>query len=341
MKKTLFTLLALAGIAGAAEYVYTGDSNAWLEVAGNWKNTTTNTPLSGGDTYGNLSATQTAGNTFTVEAGTVAKGGKMCHFSNATLDIESNAQVSITGAQQAWTNTQVNVASGATLTYGAQSNLSGVNIDVASGGSLNITAKVQLNGGSITAHGDDVSITSTVSDIKMKNYTLNILSGKVTFGKTWFDAGSNSNGINFNLGEGASVAFTTSVIKADWTTAITLSTTFSEGYVNNGTGDVILGEQVLINFGTRDANSNTTLSDYLTSGIFVGNSITLNDTALTQGSFDADALTSEDVGKYKFVVEGNTLKVQYAAYSQMIPEPTTATLSLLALAGLAARRRRK
>lgn len=56
-------------------------------------------------------------------------------------------------------------------------------------------------------------------------------------------------------------------------------------------------------------------------------------------AFNEAALTGTDVGQYRFLIEDNALKVQYAAY--LVPEPTTATLSLLALACLAARRRRK
>lgn len=345
MKKTLITLLALAGISCAAEttsktYVYTGDSNAWLDVAANWKDTATNTALSGGDGNGNLTAAQTAKNTFTVDGGTV-KGGKMCHFTDATLDIKSNAKVSITGAQTPWTNAKVKVASGSSLTYDAQGiRLTGTNIEIASGGSLKINKKVLFDGATLTAHGSDVSITSTVEDIKLKNFTLNLLSGKLAFGKTWFDGGSNSDGINFTLGEGASVSFSESSLSTGWNTTITLSTSFSKGYVQNGTGDVILGEQVLIDFGSIGDNAST-LNSYLTSGLFAGESIKADGSTLELGSFDATALSAEDVGKYQFVIDGSKLKVQYAAYSQSIPEPTTAALSLLALAGLAARRRRR
>ena len=68
-------------------------------------------------------------------------------------------------------------------------------------------------------------------------------------------------------------------------------------------------------------------------------------TALTKAdTLDFSNLTMEDVGKYtlsyKQLDNGNYgVVVDYV--TTVVPEPTTATLSLLALAGLAARRRRK
>ena len=49
---------------------------------------------------------------------------------------------------------------------------------------------------------------------------------------------------------------------------------------------------------------------------------------------------SETLASYNGNMNGNA-DIVYAVNTEMIPEPATATLSLLALAGLAARRRRK
>ncbi|MDO5471488.1 MAG: PEP-CTERM sorting domain-containing protein [Akkermansia sp.] len=340
MKKTIIALLALAGISGAAEttgktYVYTGNSEAWLEYIPNWVEEGTETTLG---SSGFLSKTQTAGNTFIVTSGTTAKCGQNANFEEGTLKIENGASAKIQGNSK-FTNSTIDI-DGSMEFASSGITMSGCELDVASGASLTLSQKVVFNGSELTVHGNDISISA--EDVKMKNFTLNVLSGNVAFKKTWFDDGSDSdNGITINLSEGASVSFSESVLNQKWNSTITLSTTFSKGYVKNGTGDVILGEKVLIDFGTRNANSDATLSNYLTSGYFAGESIKVNDSALTLASFDANALTAEDVGKYQFVIDGSQLKVQYAAYSESIPEPTTATLSLLALAGLAARRRRR
>ncbi len=53
---------------------------------------------------------------------------------------------------------------------------------------------------------------------------------------------------------------------------------------------------------------------------------------------DASAATAN---QYCFFQEGKDIKVTYVITGTAVPEPATATLSLLALAGLAARRRRK
>lgn len=364
MKKTLITLLALAGISDAAEttsktYVYTGYdySTDWLEYKPNWVEKDTENILG---SSGNLTATETRGNKFVVETGTTAKCGKNANFVEGTLQIEKTASAEIQGNSKFTDSTMdiagglefasggitlsgntMNVASGGSLKFSTNGlTVSGGELNIASGGSLTLASNVKFVDTELTVHGADISITS--EDVKLRDTTLNVLSGEVAFKKTWFDNGSDSdNGITINLAEGAKVSFSESVMSSDWNSTITLSTTFSNGYVQNGTGDVIWTKVELIDFGTRHSTSTATLSDYLTNGYFKGDSFKVNGSALTLGSFDTSALTAEDVGKYQFAVEGNKLMVQYAAYSQSIPEPTTATLSLLALCGLAARRRRK
>ena len=56
---------------------------------------------------------------------------------------------------------------------------------------------------------------------------------------------------------------------------------------------------------------------------------------------DSLVASAENFGQYLIGCDGAGLYVQYVKSSVSIPEPATATLSLLALAGLAARRRRK
>ena len=61
----------------------------------------------------------------------------------------------------------------------------------------------------------------------------------------------------------------------------------------------------------------------------------MTNTAYTIAKLEA---TAENYRKYLLGSDKNGVYVQYV---KAIPEPTTATLSLLALVGLAARRRRK
>ncbi len=93
----------------------------------------------------------------------------------------------------------------------------------------------------------------------------------------------------------------------------------------------------------REGNTNTVFS-----------SLTFNNisgTAMTQVA-NGTTLTTTDTGKFVIANPNNyTMDVQYVVTymaktpvdggTESVPEPTTATLSLLALAGLAARRRRK
>jgi hypothetical protein len=54
----------------------------------------------------------------------------------------------------------------------------------------------------------------------------------------------------------------------------------------------------------------------------------------------AEGIQTETLASYNGNMNGNAA-LTYVVNTVMIPEPATATLSLLALAGLAARRRRK
>ena len=65
---------------------------------------------------------------------------------------------------------------------------------------------------------------------------------------------------------------------------------------------------------------------------------------IKDNTLDFSNLTMEDVGKYKLSYErldNGKYGVVVDYVTTVVPEPTTATLSLLALAGLAARRRRR
>ncbi len=99
--------------------------------------------------------------------------------------------------------------------------------------------------------------------------------------------------------------------------------------------------------GTFDANDYQTLT--LSGGKFTGTGGFEMTSALTgnlvigeNDSYTTATLsaTAADYGKYLLGWDASGVYVQYVK-AVVVPEPTTATLSLLALAGLAARRRRK
>lgn len=120
--------------------------------------------------------------------------------------------------------------------------------------------------------------------------------------------------------------------------------TFNAEVVGSLTNTQIIHESRVLLTLTNPAASN--YSDILTG---ITTNLALEDgTALTKvDTLDFSNLTMEDVGKYtvsyKQLESGNYgVVVDYVTTTtSIIPEPTTATLSLLTLAGLAARRRRK
>ncbi|MBE6418687.1 MAG: PEP-CTERM sorting domain-containing protein [Akkermansiaceae bacterium] len=91
-------------------------------------------------------------------------------------------------------------------------------------------------------------------------------------------------------------------------------------------------------------NKMNLFNEYETSSVALGSSsIKVRDITL----FVVDGIVADDNGNITFKItkesEAHTTSFNYATIEQVeeIPEPTTATLSLLALAGLAVRRRRR
>ncbi len=94
---------------------------------------------------------------------------------------------------------------------------------------------------------------------------------------------------------------------------------------------------------TDAADRQGTFDTVLTSGITY--TVTLTDATAgaqvaTLSWVDADGVTQSSTAAYRGSMNGGEW-ITGSVVSKVVPEPTTATLSLLALAGLAARRRRK
>lgn len=310
MKKTIIALMALAGVAFAETYNYVGDSS-WTEKKSSWESAAGTSPS---ENSAGWTVTGT-GNKFVIGAGKTAKSGGNMTFADTTLEIQN----------------------GGTLNSEAGTTFSNSTLELQTGGSISFIGEAKFNNTIINiADGSAFTTTTSGGGIKLKDTTINTNS-TVTLHRLTFNGDSNMGNIALNLKDAGKISVTnTYVLVNDYTGSITLSAVMQDGYLT-GSGDIILKERTLVDFGGQVYGSNA-LSTLLTR--VQGGTFTLkNGGALTLGTFDSSNLTAGDVGKYKLVMEGSALKVQYAAYS--IPEPTTATLSLLALAGLAARRRRK
>ena len=371
MKKTLIALLTLTGVASAANYTYVGAAptadgepapTAWAESATNWRDENGNLLGTAGLLKDSANSGKVSGSTFAISnAQAVKAGNNTGGFRGATVNIEQGGTLKIDAASAIYgANTTVNVNgklvvnSGKTLgTTSAADGAATVNVlnggilesigkiertavVVAEGGTLKVNADTHIGAAEITLKKGAQFIAH--DDLKLKGTTFT-LEETLTLGNTWLDSNSNTGSATFNLGENGKVAFgTLSLNHSTWgSNTYTLSAICTNGNMA-GDGDIVLFKRTLMTYSSLSNGS----TDQLLSHI-VGGEITLGDETMTHvagnAEFNESALTEENVGQYRFLIEDNQLKVQYAAH--LIPEPATATLSLLALAGLVARRRRK
>lgn len=310
MKKTIIALMALVGVAFAETYNYEGTD--WTETASSWKSDAGTSPSANTSGWTDTGS----GNKFVIGDGKIAKSGGNMTFANTTLEIQN----------------------GGTLNSESATRFSDSTLELQTGSSMSLTGEAIFNNTIINiADGSAFTTTTSGGGIKLKNTTINTDS-TVTLHRLTFNNDSNMGNIALNLKDAGKISVANTYVNDGYTGSITLSAVMQDGYLT-GSGDIILKERTLVDFGSQVSGSNA-LSDLLSR--VQGGTFTLkNGDALTLRSFDSSNLTAGDVGACKIVMEGSEVKVQYVAYSQFIPEPTTATLSLLALAGLAARRRRK
>lgn len=312
MKKTIIALVALSGLASAETYNFVGSDNSWTEVASNWKSDAGTSPNDSGWTNTG------SGNKFVIGKGKIAKSGGNMTFANTTLEIQD----------------------GGTLYTPDPTKFNSTTLEIQKGGTMTIGSEALFNNSTINiADGSAFSTMTSGGGIKLKNTTINTNS-TVTLHRLTFNADSNMGNITLNLKETGKISVTNTYVNSDYTGSITLSAVFQDGYLT-GCGDIILKERTLVDFGNNAGGYGSAELSTLLSRVKGGTLTLKNGDALTLGTFDSSDLTAGDVGTYKLVMDGSAVKVQYVAYSQSIPEPTTATLSLLALAGLAARRRRR
>ena len=205
-----------------------------------------------------------------------------------------------------------------------------VSVDaVDNAGNLSFTGIQSLNLTDLSlADGSVLSVGSGVAAVAAES--ADTFTGVTVSGTAVLEGGSTING-SLDLSEAASIELNN----------------MDEAIDINGDLILVLGENVTVSGNYTEMLENLVAGQSL--DIFrVSGSITLNGLELTDGySEDAGSLIAAiEQGRYSLgyrasaTGDGGTLYLSTAS-SPAVPEPTTATLSLLALAAMAARRRRK
>ncbi len=299
MKKTIITLLALAGVAMGDTLTWKGAATGgdWTEAA-NWTTTGEHTTPQNNDTI------------------VISNGSTVVH--------------NVTGNDTGFV--------GGTTTYKVSNN-SHLTLGTAAP-STNIPAYNPRYDGSFIVDSTS-SITTSAAFFKgtseiygefyLKNNMKTQTDATINFGENGFIAFVDG---SRNAMEGDSHTLTLGAIldvgnEVGAATTYILETRYLIKGVEGGTFDPTDYGTLTLAGGTVTGTNNTVLTS-------TGNTIfNADNTAYTTAMLTA---TADDYGKYQLGADKNGVFVQYV---KAIPEPATATLSLLALAGLAARRRRK
>jgi len=317
MKKTIITLLALAGIAAAADVTWTGAAGD-----GTWNNS---------DNWSGLR-----------EGSSVPVAGDRIVIDNGD-SVSSDSYDYASGTASKWTNanTAIVVKNGSSLTLGKPTTWRGDRYDA------NFTIEELCS----------VSVAKTFLGANNSIYGTLYIGGELS-------PGADTTSIDF--GKSGSIQFldgSNNRMEGNNRT-LTLSAVLDTGV--NGAGATYTLETRYLIMGDSDGDFNPGAYQALTlaGGTMTGtNGLTLTSAregnvtlhawvaAPTEQDPDAggytgaiytnDSLeaTAANYGKYMLGADKNGIYVQYVK-ADIVPEPTTATLSLLALAGLAARRRR-
>ncbi len=199
------------------------------------------------------------------------------------------------------------VATNAKIEVGASATLQLSNGAAVTADEINIVAGATLS-------LDDMAITTDAGDAMVAAYrvsSLNVINADLTF-----SAGSTlvTDGIGISMTEGSVLTFNATSEGEKINLVFTLGTEY--------------GEEGLVQL-----FSNVDIVKFLMDGKEVDASTTL----LASDFFTGDCINENTTLHY----DSNTNMVYLQGVSKVVPEPTTATLSLLALAALAMRRRRK
>ena len=303
MKKTIIVLMALAGVSTADDLGYTKDAAFSNDI------TFTGNPT-GVETI-NLSSIGENWN----DGGSLYWGGTDSTI-NITVDKDCTPWRIKTADGATIDSLTLNFAGDYTLSVGsgnnrpfAFSNIDALTINLGSGGSIETSQKLALsNVGTLNVNfgsGGSIGITQPL-DLGGNSIVMNFTS------ETALD----------NLNEGL---YSRTLISST-------NVYYSTGAIANGRitlSDALLDAAGYTYKGVFYADADGVLYTGVTTDIW--GSVTGVDKNTSVGSLKA--------GEYALVMTNNASS--YGLMANIVPEPTTATLSLLALAGLAARRRRK
>ncbi len=316
MKKTIFALVVLAGVVSAETYTWT--------------------PQSGSNSWGTPANWQTS-------AGTAATSVPKYTNTNADTYIVGDGS-SISAIKHSVGNLGASLALGDNVSLSANWAFIFKEVSIGKNFSYNFTGEDGKVGDGIK-WGVDNSVCATANKLTLDS------------------AYSHNARILTSIGVGSSIDFGTEGSidlsmyvdtqnnqgthlggkKLALSAAITLNDSAASGEIEMVTRYLITGKNIWY----RDVTGVNAMVDYTLSVVREtgGASLTQYELAKSEDAawvingltVDSSALTA---GAYRYVAtEQNGIGIQYWNYT--IPEPTTATLSLLALAGLAARRRRK
>lgn len=293
------TLLALAGVAAAADVTWTnaaGDGN-W----GNTANWSTGTVPQKDDKIIISNGDDVVSTGYDYASGT---GNKI--LDGSTTFVVTNGSTLVLGKPSQWKNDRYDAA-----------------YEIGAGSSVSV-AVTYLRGdssiqGTLYVYNDfSPGVSSSAIDfgqagvIQFMSGSKNAMSGN---NRTLTLSGVLDSGVN---GAGATY---------------TLETRYLIAGVAGGAFDASDYQKLTLSGGTFTGTGGLEMTSALTGNLAIG----AND-SYTTATLSA---TAADYGKYLLGWDASGVYVQYVKAAGVVPEPTTATLSLLALAGLAARRRRK
>lgn len=343
MKKTLSAVLAISCMAYADNV--TIDSAATVTVPGSdasWSSPSSNNQISiaGGSTNtANLVVTDSI-------YGQYINGGSLNNITTVNVEIKDGAAVSMN-----WNNNNgaynptTSDSATHTVTLGVGSQLNTPNGYTKINGN---TAEVNMGeGSSISAKNLELNANSTV---------LNMVAGS-TINATDTISVKGGSSLTINMGEGASITSTNQITLNSLGTALTLNTASVEQQIIAAVAAGSYYDRTLI------SSTNQTIWYSNGNGAAYNTLVSLHDSVLDAAGYqnlgilyttdngqtftnkagEVVALNGKQYALAFFGAEGCTYAGKGAPSSMHLiatPEPATATLSLLALAGLMARRRR-